>query len=279
MAKILVTDDDRSIRHLLRSILTGAGHTVEEAENGAAALEKIRANHYDLAVLDIWMPEMTGLELLEQLQKEARRPKVVMLTSDDAPKSLLRAARDEAYRYIKKPVEREELLEAVRFVLAAKEGLATIEVVSAQPDWVELLVPCDLEVAMRMHDFLEHLKADLPLDTREQLAQAFRELLMNAVEWGGKLDPTRKVRISYIRAKRMVLYRIADPGKGFKIDQLPHAAISFPEDQPIEHLAVREAKGIRPGGFGLLMTRAMVDELIYNEAHNEVIFVKYLDGK
>ena len=277
VAKILVTDDDRSIRHLLRSILTGAGHAVEEAENGAAALEKIRAKHYDLAVLDIWMPEMTGLELLEQLQKEARRPKVLMLTSDDTPKSLLQAARDEAYRYIKKPVVPAELLDAVQTVLAAKEGLPTIEVVSAQTDWVELLVPCDLEVAMRMHDFLEHLKADLPQDVRENLAQAFRELLMNAVEWGGKLDPTRKVRISYIRAKRMVLYRIADPGEGFKIAELPHAAISFPEDQPIEHLNVREAKGMRPGGFGLLITRAMVDELIYNEAHNEVIFVKYLD--
>ena len=277
MAKILVTDDDRSIRHLLRSILTGAGHAVEEAENGAAALEKIRAKHYDLAVLDIWMPEMTGLELLEQLQKEARRPKVLMLTSDDTPKSLLQAARDEAHRYIKKPVVPAELLDAVQTVLAAKEGLPTIEVVSAQTDWVELLVPCDLEVAMRMHDFLEHLKADLPKDVRENLAQAFRELLMNAVEWGGKLDPTRKVRISYIRAKRMVLYRIADPGEGFKIAELPHAAISFPEDQPIEHLNVREAKGMRPGGFGLLITRAQVDELIYNEAHNEVIFVKYLD--
>ncbi len=277
MARILVTDDDRSIRHLVRSILKGAGHDVEEAENGAAALDKIRADRFDLALLDIWMPEMTGLELLEHLKKEARSPKVVMLTSDDAPKSLLQAARDQAFRYLKKPFVPQDLLEAVDGALAAKTGLPTIEVVSAQPDWVELLVPCDLEVAMRIHDFLEHLKTDLPSDTREKLGQAFRELLMNAVEWGGKLDPTRKVRISYIRAKRMVLYRIADPGQGFKIDQLPHAAISFPEDQPIEHLNVREAKGIRPGGFGLLMTRALVDELIYNEAHNEVVFVKYLD--
>jgi CheY-like chemotaxis protein/anti-sigma regulatory factor (Ser/Thr protein kinase) len=277
MARILVTDDDRSIRLLLRTILTGAGHSVEEAENGAAALEKIRAGQFDLAVLDIWMPEMTGLELLEQLKKEARSPRVIMLTSDDAPKSLLQAARDEACRYIKKPVVPQKLLEAVAVALAAKTGVPAIEVISAKPDWVELLVPCDLEAATRIHDFLEHLKADLPADVRENLGQAFRELLMNAVEWGGKLDPTRKVRISYIRAKRMVLYRIADPGRGFKLSELPHAAISFPEDQPMEHLEAREAKGIRPGGFGLLMTRAMVDELIYNEAHNEVVFVKYLD--
>ncbi|MCL4524072.1 MAG: response regulator [Acidobacteria bacterium] len=277
MASILVTDDDRSIRLLVRSILTGAGHSVEEAANGAEALEKIRAQYFDLAVLDIWMPEMTGLELLAQLQSEARSPKVVMLTSDDAPESLLRAARDQAYRYIKKPVERQELLGAVATVLAAKTGLPPIEVVSAQPDWIELLVPCDLEAAERIHTFLEHLQTGLAKSERDKLAQAFRELLLNAVEWGGKLNVSRQVRISYIRAKRMVLYRIADPGHGFQINQLPHAAISFPEDQPMEHLKAREAKGIRPGGFGLLMARTMVDELIYNEKHNEVVLVKYLD--
>jgi anti-sigma regulatory factor (Ser/Thr protein kinase) len=174
-------------------------------------------------------------------------------------------------------VDPQELLSAVESVLAAKAGLPPIEVISAQPDWVELLVPCHLEAAERIHGFMEHLKTGLPQHEREKLAQAFRELLMNAVEWGGELDPSRKVRISYIRAKRMVMYRIADPGKGFRIDQLPHAAISYPNEQPLDHLEAREAKGLRPGGFGLLMTRALVDELIYNEARNEVVFIKYLD--
>jgi anti-sigma regulatory factor (Ser/Thr protein kinase) len=74
----------------------------------------------------------------------------------------------------------------------------------------------------------------------------------------------------------MLLYRISDPGPGFKMDNLPHAAISHP-DNPIEHMNVREQQGLRPGGFGILMVRAKVDELIYNEQQNEVMFVKYLD--
>ena len=53
--------------------------------------------------------------------------------------------------------------------------------------------------------------------------------------------------------------------------------MSNPLDQPIGHALEREKKGLRPGGFGLLMTRQTVDELLYNEAHNEVVFVKYLD--
>jgi len=84
------------------------------------------------------------------------------------------------------------------------------------------------------------------------------------------------VRISYLRTKRMLLYRIADPGTGFSMEGLDHAAISHPDD-PIEHANVRERKGLRPGGFGLLMVRAKVDDLIYNEKRNEVVFVKYLD--
>ena len=80
-----------------------------------------------------------------------------------------------------------------------------------------------------------------------------------------------------MRTKHMVLYRIADPGPGFSPEKLAHAAISNTDDEPFGHMRVREEKGLRPGGFGLLMTRTLVDELIYNEAHNEVVFVKYLD--
>ena len=125
---------------------------------------------------------------------------------------------------------------------------------------------------------MSHLDADLAPDVRASIAYAFRELLLNAVEWGGKLDPSRTVRIACLRAKRMILYRIADPGPGFKIEDLPHAAVGQPPDDPIAHMQVREAKGIRPGGFGLLTVQATVDELLYNEDRNEVVFVKYLDN-
>ena len=85
------------------------------------------------------------------------------------------------------------------------------------------------------------------------------------------------VRISCIRARRMLLYRIADPGEGFSLEHLTYAAINNPDDDPLHHAFVREEKGLRPGGLGLAITREVVDELIYNEARNEVVFVKYLD--
>ena len=100
------------------------------------------------------------------------------------------------------------------------------------PEWVELVAPCVLEMADRIQSFVMQLETDLPEPVRESVAQAFREMLTNAIEWGGKLDPQRKVRISCVRAKRLLLYRIADPGEGFDIDKLRHAAISNPDRLP-----------------------------------------------
>ena len=85
------------------------------------------------------------------------------------------------------------------------------------------------------------------------------------------------MRIACLRSKRMLLYRIADPGQGFKLSELAHAAVSNAPDRPLDHALVREEQGLRAGGFGIFLVREMVDELIYNEAHNEVVFVKYLD--
>jgi anti-sigma regulatory factor (Ser/Thr protein kinase) len=167
---------------------------------------------------------------------------------------------------------------AVEDVLqSAPASTLPIEVVSARPEWVELVAPCSLAAANRIQAFVMQLEGQLPDEVRESIGHAFHELLSNAVEWGGRLDPTRKVRISCVRARRMLLYRIADPGEGFDIEHLTHAAISNPDDNPLQHAVVREEQGLRPGGLGLAITRSLVDELIYNEARNEVIFVKYLD--
>ena len=277
MQRILVVDDDRTTRELIRLQLRAAGYAVDVAGDGKAALAKISGKRPDLVLLDVWMPGMDGLEMLARLRDEPSQPRVVVMTADDTSETLLRAVREHAYRYVTKPVEPKVLVDLVRDVLAAKRQVRPIEVVSARPDWVELLVPCDREAAERIQHFLARLDSDLPEAVRTQIGQAFRELLMNAIEWGGRLDPSQSVRISYLRARRMLLYRIADPGKGFSFEGLSHSALSNPSDQPMQHTLTREEKGLRPGGFGLLMTRQMVDELLYNEAHNEVVFVKYLD--
>lgn len=275
---ILVVDDDRPTRHLISRLLKTAQFSVAEAADGAEALRQLKRKRFDLMLLDVWMPVMTGLELLAQLRGQSQAPRVIVMTTDDTPETILTAVREQAHRYMNKPVEAAELLEMVNDTLARPAGSRDITVISARPNWVELLVPCEIEAADRIQNFMMKLKGDLPEKVRAAVGQAFHELLLNAIEWGGQFDPNRQVRIAYVRTRRMLLYRIADPGKGFRFENLPHSAVSNPADKPFEHATVREEKGIRPGGFGILMTKASVDELVYNEAQNEVIFVKYLDG-
>ena len=277
MSRILVVDDDRTIRHVLRKVLTTAGFSVTVAKDGVEALQVLRNRRFDLLLLDIWMPRMNGLDLLERLRTRKTRPRVVVMTSDEAPETLLEAVRQQAFKYVHKPIASVELLRTVRDVLESPD-LPLIEVISARPEWVELVLPCRREAVEHIQAVMAQLDTDLAPDLRESIAYAFRELLMNAIEWGGRLDPTRTVRISYLRASRMLLYRIADPGPGFNLEDLPHAAIGRPPGDPIAHMEVREQKGIRPGGFGLLMVRQTADELIYNEKRNEDVFVKYLGG-
>jgi CheY-like chemotaxis protein/anti-sigma regulatory factor (Ser/Thr protein kinase) len=278
MKNVLVVDDDRVTRHLLQSVLEQAGYSVTTAGGGEEALERARGTGAvipDLILLDVWMPGMSGLDVLDRLRDDGLQARVVVMTSDDTPETLLSALKGQALHFMSKPIEPGALIETVERALSENANLG-IEVVSARPDWVELIVPCTRESAARIEGFLTHLDADLTREVRESVGYAFRELLLNAIEWGGKLDPDRKVRIACLRAKRMLLYRIADPGSGFRLEDLTHAAITH-EGDPIEHMKVREEKGLRPGGFGLMLVHANVDELLYNEARNEVVFVKYLD--
>jgi len=278
MTRILVADDDRTTRLLLTETLRAEKYTVVTVADGHAALAKLKKEKFDLALLDVWMPKMNGLEVLSKLHKKTNRTKVIVMTSDDTPETLIGAIREQAYQYVSKPIEPKALSTLIRESLSKKTDRLPIEVISARPDWVELSLPCSLEAAERIEGFMAHLKRGLSEDVLRSVGQAFHELLLNAVEWGGKLDPNRKVRISYLRAKRMVMYRIADPGPGFKFSDLDHAAISHMPDEPTMHDDIRRQKGLRPGGFGLLLTQANVDELLYNEKHNEVVFVKYLEG-
>jgi CheY-like chemotaxis protein/anti-sigma regulatory factor (Ser/Thr protein kinase) len=276
MKKILVVEDERATRHLLGKVLEGAGYDVKLVDDGVAALEALRGATFDLMLLDVWMPRMSGLEVLATMRSENLRAKTVVMTSDGTPETILRAVRDQAYHYVGKPLNPDDLLEMVRNSLSAKP-LPPVEVVSATHDWVELLLPCQIEAADRIHSMLSRLSADLPDNVRDDISYVFSEMLRNAVEWGGGLDSNRKVRVTYVRLRRMVLYRIADPGPGFKIEELAHAAVNYPIEKVGESARVREEMGLRPGGFGILTSRALVDELVYNEAHNEVLFVKYLD--
>jgi CheY-like chemotaxis protein/anti-sigma regulatory factor (Ser/Thr protein kinase) len=274
--RVLVVDDDPQMCRFLSKLLGSKGYSVVTADDGVEALEKLQQEEFELILTDVWMPRMNGLELLSRLQTRPAHPRAVVMTAYDTPDTLLRAVKEQAYSYITKPFEPQALLDSVQDAFAAPPTLP-IEVLSARPNWVEILVPCQAEAIERVEGFLARLKGDLPQDVRESVGTVFRELLLNAIEWGGKVDPARRVRIAYLRARRMLLYRIADPGIGFRFEDLSHAATRNSPNESPKHIRTPQDNGLRPGGFGSLLAKMMVDEIIYNEAQNEVLIVKYLN--
>jgi len=152
-----------------------------------------------------------------------------------------------------------------------------IEVLSATPEWVRLAARCDMPTAHRLVQFLHGVRdPTIPETDREAVITAFKEILLNAMEHGGHFDPHQYVEVSFVRMRRAVVCRVKDPGEGFSLEELRHAALNSPPGDPFSHLAVREAQGLRPGGFGLLLAKKLVDELIYGERGNDVLLVKYV---
>ena len=117
------------------------------------------------------------------------------------------------------PAEKVLFADDDRIISFANSISPPIKVISALPHWVELLIPCTREGAESTQSFIAKLEADLPNELNNTIRQALRELLLNAVEWGGKLDPNRKVRIAHVRSSRMLLYRVADPGLRFQLQR------------------------------------------------------------
>ena len=274
--RILIVDDDPDVHLLLGAALAGPERQIESTYDGAAGLARVQTEKWDLVMTDVNMPEMDGMALIERIRKIRPETPVVVMTVANTPENIIQAIREQAFSYFSKPFKLNAVAEIVAHALESVPAEDDIQVLSANPQWLTLRLRCKLETADRIVQFFRELGKHLPAAEQENVAAAFREILLNAIEHGGGSDPDKKVVITHIRAEHAVFYYVRDPGPGFSIHDLPHAAISNPVESPYEHVEVREQLGLRPGGFGIMMSQKMVDELIYNQAGNEVLLIKYL---
>jgi len=198
------------------------------------------------------------------------------LADESTPGDVITSMRERAFSYFSTPFSPSALAVLIQHAIEEPCWDDGIDVVSATPEWIRLRARCDHRTAERVLQFFDEI-AELPDPERTAVGTAFREMLTNAIEHGGRLDPHQQVKISYVRARHMVTCYISDPGEGFTLDEIPHAAIANPADDPVRHVEIRDAQGMRPGGFGVLLARQLVDELVYSEVGNEVQLIKYLD--
>lgn len=275
LKKVLLIDADPEVRSMVHDLLDPAIWSVRHAANNEAALELVHASPYDLILTSDKTSGREDIELLRKIRLVRPHTRLIILTDESAPSYVIDSMRERAFSYFSRPFSLASLADMVHNAIDGPSWDDGIEVLSATPEWIRVAARCSISTAERLVQFLHEI-ADLPEAEGNAVAAAFREILLNAMEYGGKFQPDQWVEISYVRARHMVMCRVKDPGAGFSLDEIEHAAIANPDDDPLRHATLRDARGLRPGGYGVLLAQKLVDELIYSEKGNEVLLVKYL---
>jgi len=272
--KVLLVGTDALASETVSRVLPG--WTLIRVRDNNAALALLQRDCVELVVTGEKTAGYEDIELLRKIRRAWPHTRMIILTDESTPSDVIGAIRLRAFSYFSKPYTQQALGDMLRLASEAPAWDDGIELISATPEWIVVKARCDLGTAERLFQFA-HEVADLPEAEQEKVGLAFREMLLNAMEHGGKFDPTKHVEISYTRARHAVMCRIKDPGEGFSRGENPLVATSNPPDDPLKHLKYREAQGVRPGGYGMSIAQMMVDEVIYGEKGNEVLLIKYLD--
>jgi len=117
---ILIVDDDTGIRTMLSSVLNDGGYFVEAVENGKKAIKACEESFFDVALIDIELPDMKGTELLNRLKKMQPKMIRIIITGHPSIESAMKAVNERADGYLLKPFEVTELLEMIARLLTER---------------------------------------------------------------------------------------------------------------------------------------------------------------
>src|SRR5438067_2832527 len=139
MAKILIIDDEAAIRETLANILRDEGHLPTLCDSGEAAIAQFAREEYDLVFLDLWLPGIDGLSVLERL-KTAGAPPVIVISGHGNIDTAVRATRLGAYDFLEKPLSLERVLLTVNHALADRKLREQVRDLKRQVALEELLI-------------------------------------------------------------------------------------------------------------------------------------------
>jgi len=276
--RILILDDDAATRRLLNAALTDAEQEVVTLSDGNAALELFnKKERFDLIITDLTLRRMDGLDFIRAARCLPESPPILVLSSASSSESVAAALECGADDFLQKPVDLRDLRKTVSHLLAHRKrmgrpsGKAAVRNVE-NGMFVELVLQGDWVEAERFQRFAERLiSASLNEKERGEVKLALEEIVRNAIEWGNRNDTTKKLRLSYCLLRDRITFRIEDEGKGFN-----PAHLKDPSRDPIAHIEERRRSGKRMGGWGVFLTRKMVDEVTYNDKGNVVFMTKFL---
>jgi anti-sigma regulatory factor (Ser/Thr protein kinase)/ActR/RegA family two-component response regulator len=275
-SRVLMIGSDGQFAKGLKDELASLRCSVDHAAGSADALRQLRATPYSVVITDPDHCIREDLALVHEIREIRPSARVILLAPDGTPEDIIAALREQVFLCKCAPLDAREIARYAVSAIEAGDCAVGIEVISANRNWISVRMNCGAVNAERLIAFFNQLQVTLPERPREELMVAFREILNNAIEHGAQNDPSKSIQVSAIRTARSMVFYVIDPGKGFKRDAIPHAAVSNTPDQPTRHIEIREQSGMRPGGYGILAASGIVDELIYNEVGNEVLLIKYI---
>lgn len=130
---VLIADDDDSLRHILAATLERAGYETLKARNGSETLASVKGADVGVILLDIWLGDANGLELIEEIQKYNSTASIIIITAHGTPQTAIDAAKRRAYGYLTKPIDQKQLLDLVSRAAAATNQTRNIKT-SVLPD-------------------------------------------------------------------------------------------------------------------------------------------------
>ena len=120
-ARILVVDDDESIRAVLAAILEEKGYTIDAVESGNEGIEKTKTNFYNLALIDIRLPDMEGTQVLAKMKDTSPKMRKIIITGYPSVQNAVEALDKGAHAYIMKPLDMDKVLGTVEEQLKKQE--------------------------------------------------------------------------------------------------------------------------------------------------------------
>jgi two-component system response regulator HydG len=130
--KVLVVDDQKNMRATTAIVLRSAGHAVEEAEDGAAALRRVQAETFDVVLTDLRMPTVDGMEVLRETRRLSPETQVIVMTAYGTIDSAVEAIRRGAYDFLAKPFKEDELLLRVSKAIEKRRLLGEVSLLAGE---------------------------------------------------------------------------------------------------------------------------------------------------
>jgi anti-sigma regulatory factor (Ser/Thr protein kinase) len=278
VSRVLVIGGHTKASREIGDAISAADCPVEYSAGHADALRRLRKRSFGIVITSPDSAVDEDLALLEEMRDIRPGVKCIVLARQSTPDEIIAALRARVFACFTPPFDPREIANLACSAASDSYWRDDIQVLSAKPGWVSVRVNCRLLTAERLMTFAKELNNQLPEYTRQEMMQALREILLNAMEHGAAFNPEQVVEVTGVRTARALVFYVRDPGAGFRRESLTHAAVANPSHDPIAHLMQRQEEGMRPGGYGLLLAGGTVDELIYSEIGNEVLLIKYLDS-